>query len=117
MKKHIINFISLLLIVTFVLPVKVMSSSTDNNINFFNVFISTGEGASSEKAVIKDGDIYIPAASFSKYTRYSYDENEHRFTIKGQDASKAFKKIKLDPKTKLVNISGKKLFSCQIVLL
>lgn len=94
-------------LICFVILISCMSVSVcaEENHKFYSVSITSSEKVYSEKALICDGDIYIPAESFSKYTRYEYDAEGHCFTIKGQSREKAFKFILVDPSKKRICVS------------
>lgn len=74
---------------------------------YYQIKIDAGDGVQYEKAIIENDEIYIPAESFSKYTRFDFAEEEQSFVVKDQDISKAFKKVKINAETKLAAVGTK----------
>lgn len=103
------RMIALCLVFAFLLPTVCVASGAEDEPVFYRIQISAGEGIQAEKAIVRDGEIYIPAESFDKYTRYEYGKDKHSFVIKGQDAKRAFKALYVDVDNKRVNVSGKKV--------
>ena len=102
------KLLALLLCFTIVLPHAAVGVSAEENYTYYKVNIDAGSGAISEKAIIKDGEIYIPAESFENYTRFAFDEKTKTCLIKGQTLKKAFKSviINVSQKTVLVDVSN-----------
>lgn len=100
--------LSVLLCIAILLPCICVGVSAEESDTFYKINIDAGDGAIGEKAIVKDGEIYIPATSFSNYTRFSFDTELKTFLIKGQDFKKAFKYVIIDINKKRVSIRGKK---------
>lgn len=84
--------------------------SAEDNHTFYKINIDAGSGSIGEKAVIQNGEIYIPAASFSNYTRFLFNEDDKTFLIKDQELEKAFKSVIIDIKNKRMLVSGTKFY-------
>lgn len=104
------KILSVLLCIAIIIPCTYVGVSAEENYTFYKIDIDAGTGAIGEKAIVKNGEIYIPATSFSNYTRFSFDTELKTFLIKGQDFKKAFKSVIIDIDKKRVSISGKKFF-------
>ena len=82
-------------------------SATADELTFYQVMIDVGNGTQREKAIIEDGEIYIAASNYEKYTRYEYNENMPGFLVKGQEENKAFKKVLVNAETKKAVVGTK----------
>ncbi len=80
---------------------------------FYEVNIDSGSGVVTEKAIIDNGEIYIPATSFSKYTRFSFNPENNLFLIDGQEFSKAIKSVHIDRQNKKIRVSNTYLIGLQ----
>ena len=103
--------LAILLCVAILLPCVCIGVSAEENHTFYKINIDSGSGTIGEKAIVKDGEIYISADSFSNYTRFSFDNETKTFLIKGQELKKAFKSVVIDIEKKRVFVSGKKFFN------
>ncbi len=88
------------------LSIIAIPACAEENHKFYLVSITAADTIYNEKALIYNDEIYIPAESFSKYTRYEYDAGGHCFTIKGQSRDKAFKFIFIAPDKKQICVSS-----------
>lgn len=98
--------LSCLLCVIFLITAVPITAEAEES-TYYAISIDAGNGVQSEKAIIKDDEIYIAATSFSKYTRFDFDEATQTFLIKGQEADKAFKKIIINAETKKAAVGTK----------
>lgn len=96
----------LLLCVAMLISFVPISAAADE-LTFYQVMIDAGNGTQREKAIIEDGEIYIAASSFEKYTRYEYHEDMPGFLVKGQEEDKAFKKVLVNAQTKKAAVGTK----------
>ena len=103
--------LALLLAIAILLPCLCIDVNAEEQHTFCSVRIDAGNGTVCEKVVIQDGEIYIPAAHFSRYTRFAYDEETHLFLVKGQEMKKAFKFVQIDVSKKGMFVSGKSFFA------
>lgn len=103
MNKRIISLILCAVLLISFIPV----SAHADEITFYQIRIDAGNGVKTEKAIIEDGEIYIPATSFGKYTRFEFDTDSQTFLIKGQEADKAFKKVLVNAETKKAAVGTK----------
>lgn len=103
MAKQICSLIVCLALLISVVPISVNAEEY----TFYQIMIDAGNGAQGEKAIVEDGEIYIAASSFEKYTRYVYHRESHMFLIKGQEANKAFKKVIVNAESKKIAVGTK----------
>lgn len=99
-----------LLCFSILLPCICISVKADKDYTFYNININSGSGIIAQKAIVQDSEIYIPATSFSSYTRFAYDEENNLFLIKGQELKKTFKTVKIDINKKRMLVSGTHLY-------
>lgn len=71
---------------------------------FTRIQVDAGSGVCSETAIVQNGELYIPADHFSRYTRYRYHESSNLFLIKGQTAEKSIKPIRVSPEQKRLGV-------------
>ena len=76
-------------------------------ITCYQVLIDAGNGVQKEKAIINNNEIYIAATSFSKYTRFEFDDETKTFLVKDQEFEKVFKKVTVNAETKKVAVGTK----------
>ena len=74
MKKKIL---CLILCLTLLLPLLVQGVQAEQY-RLYKVYIDAGQGAQEEWAIYSGGDLYIPAASYQKYTYFQYPDQESR---------------------------------------
>ena len=104
MKRFISWLLCLVLLVT-VLPVHTAAEE----LKFYRVRIDAGTGVKTERVILEDDEIYIPAVSFEKYTRFRYDADRGVFLVQGQEYGKAFKVVKVDAEAKRVTVGTKQI--------
>lgn len=90
------RFLCLILSAALLLPLLALGVRAEEQ-EFYRIRINAGAGFVEEAAIMQDGELYIPASSFSRYTRYRYDSESQTFLLEGQEADKAFKKVVIDP--------------------
>ena len=88
-----------LLCVTLLLPL-CMTRADAQDVEIHKIRIDAGGGICVEKAILEEDELYIPATSFGRYTRYHYDQETNTFLIDGQEADKAFKRVLISPEKK-----------------
>lgn len=98
MKKKVL---CLILALTMILPLLNLNVRAADQ-KFYTVYIDAGQGPVQEKAIVSDGEIYIPAESFGKYTYFRYNSETRTFLMDGQEERKAFKRVIINPETKKV---------------
>lgn len=89
----------LILCIALLLPMLFVRINAESP-EFCDVQINAGETPYTETAIVSNGELYIPATHFSRYTRYCFDEETNTFLIDGQKANKAFRKVMINPDTK-----------------
>ena len=104
------RLLAILLCVAILLPCVCVGVNAKEDYTFYKINIDAGSGTIGEKAIVKDGEIYISADSFSNYTRFSFDDETKTFLIKGQELKKAFKSVVIDIEKKRMLVSRKKFF-------
>lgn len=102
------RLISLLLCVTLLAAAFTVRADAEE-LRFYQVRINAGNGVKTEKAILADNEIYIPADSFEKYTRFQYDSERGVFLVQGQEYDKAFKIVAVDAEAKCVKVGTKKI--------
>ena len=95
MNKRVLCLVLCIAMLISIVPI----SAAADELTFYQVMIDAGNGTQREKAIIEDGEIYIAASSFEKYTRYEYHEDMPGFLGKGQEEDKAFKKVLVNAQT------------------
>ena len=103
MSKRILSCLLCVILLVSVVPV----SAQAEEIAFYQILIDAGDGVQTEKAIIEGDEIYIAATSFSKYTRFEFDEATQTFLVKGQTAGKAFKKVIVNAEMKKAAVGTK----------
>ena len=98
MKKKVLCLILALAMVLPLLNLNVRAADQ----KFYTVYIDAGQGPVQEKAIVSDGELYIPAESFGKYTYFQYNSETRTFLMDGQEERKAFKRVIINPETKKV---------------
>ncbi len=69
---------------------------------FYRVRIDAGNGPIEEQAILSEGEIYIPAESFGRYTYFEFHPETNTFLMEGQEENRAFKKVIINPETKRI---------------
>lgn len=105
------KFLSVLLSITVLFSTTFINTAAKEKQTYFKVFLDSGNGKLSQKAIIKNNEIFIPAEDFTKITRYEYNQDEHCFLIKGQELKKSFKSILIDKEKKRMLVSKKQFFN------
>lgn len=100
MKKKIL---CLILCLALLLPMLSLDVQAKEH-TFYRFWIDTGQGPMEERAIVSDGELYIPAENFGKYTYFQYHSDTNTFLIDGQEANRAFKKVIINPDTKKVGV-------------
>lgn len=103
--------LAIVLCVLMILPS--LSVGAEETQKFYEVNIDSGSGVVTEKAIIDNGEIYIPASSFSKYTRFSFNPENNLFLIDGQEFSKAIKSVHIDRQNKKIRVSNTHVIGLQ----
>ena len=88
----------LLLALALVLPLLSLGVRAEEQ-QFCLVRIDAGNGPQEERAIISDGELYISAESFGRYTYFEFHPETNTFLMKGQEESRAFKKVIINPET------------------
>lgn len=106
----------LILCIALLLPT-MLSMAQAEEIEFCKIRIDSGAGISVEKAIIEEDELYISASSFGRYTRFNYHRESNTFLIAGQEETKAFKKIVINPENKKLAVGNQliELKNCYIV--
>ena len=88
----------LILALALVLPLLSLGVRAEEQ-QFYRVRIDAGNGPQEERAIISDGELYISAESFGRYTYFEFHPETNTFLMKGQQESLAFKKVIINPET------------------
>ena len=100
MKKKLL---CLILCLALLLPMLSLGVQAEEH-TFYRIRIDAGQGPMEEQAIISDGELYIPAESFGKYTYFQYHSDTYTFLMEGQEANRAFKQVIINPDTKKVGV-------------
>ena len=106
MKKRIFALILSFLLVISLLPVAALA---DEEPQLYKVCIDAGTGVFTEQAIFSEGEIYIPAVSFGKYTRYNFHPDINTFLVSGQEFGKAIKRVTVQPDKKSLTVETKRI--------
>jgi len=102
------RILCLLLCLTLLLPV-IPAARAEEALTFSLFRVDAGNGVYQESAIFHEGDAYIPAEHFSRYTRYRFQADTGIFVIKGQEASRAVKLVAVLPESKTIWVGDKKI--------
>ena len=91
----------LILALALVLPLLSLGVRAEEQ-QFCLVRIDAGNGPQEERAIISDGELYISAESFGRYTYFEFHPETNTFLMKGQQEHLAFKKVVINPETKQI---------------
>ena len=105
------RFLSFLLCVIMLLSNFYVVANAEEEQCFYRIKIDAGSGVITEKALVQDKEIYIPAKNFSNYTRFSFNEESKMFLIKNQELNKSFKSVVVDTENKRILVSGTKIIN------
>lgn len=72
---------------------------------YVRIKLNAGTGVITEMAIVQNGEVYLPAESYSDITRYTYYAEKQAFLIDGQTQKKAEIKIKVNTKNNTLWIS------------
>lgn len=100
MKKRIL---CLILSAVLLLPLLTLGVRAEEH-QFYRVRIDAGNGPVEEQAILSDGELYIPAESFGRYTNFEFDGDTNTFLMKGQEKRRAFKFAMINPNTKKIGV-------------
>lgn len=100
MKKRIL---CLILSAALLLPLLTLGVRAEEH-RFYRVRIDAGAGPVEEQAILSDGELYIPAESFGRYTNFEFDGDTNTFLMEGQEQSRAFKFVMINPDTKKIGV-------------
>lgn len=111
------RMVCLLLCLALLIPLASLGAEAKEEVEFYKVQINAGSGTCVEKAIFGDDELYIPASSFSRYTRFTFNPDTNTFLVAGQEAEKAFKKVVIDPATKRLAVGTRiiELKNCYVV--
>lgn len=111
------RILSLLLCMALLIPLASLGAEAKEEVEFYKVQINAGSGTCVEQAIFGDDELYIPASSFSRYTRFTFNPDTNTFLVAGQEEAKAFKKVVVDPVTKRLAVGTRliELNNCYVV--
>ena len=97
------QLISLLL--CFALCLSFMPNIYATEYDYVKIQIDAGNGILTEKAIVQDEDLYLPADFYSEVTRFTFYEDQSQFLIDGQSNDNATLKIEVNTKENALVIS------------